>query len=120
MLAAAIRPTRSALERFVLPKPGEAPNTEAQRKGFFDLRFLGTAADGRQIRTKSGDRDPGYGSTAKMLGQAAACPRSTSIGRDGRRLLDTCHDFRRPTHSAADSALRINLQLVPIPQAVRP
>jgi short subunit dehydrogenase-like uncharacterized protein len=74
MLAAAIRPTRTALERFVLPKPGEGPTPEAQRKGFFDLRFLGTTADGRQIRTKvAGDRDPGYGSTGKMLGQAAAC-----------------------------------------------
>jgi short subunit dehydrogenase-like uncharacterized protein len=74
MLAAAIRPTRAALERFVLPKPGEGPSPEAQRKGFFDLRFLGTTADGRQIRTKvTGDRDPGYGSTGKMLGQAAAC-----------------------------------------------
>ena len=74
MLAAAIRPTRAALERFVLPKPGEGPSPEAQRKGFFHLRFLGTTADGRQIRTKvAGDRDPGYGSTGKMLGQAAAC-----------------------------------------------
>jgi short subunit dehydrogenase-like uncharacterized protein len=74
MLAAAIRPARAALERFVLPKPGEGPSPEAQRKGFFDLRFLGTTADGRQIRTKvTGDRDPGYGSTGKMLGQAAAC-----------------------------------------------
>jgi short subunit dehydrogenase-like uncharacterized protein len=74
MLAAAIRPARAALERFVLPKPGEGPSPEAQRRGFFDLRFLGTTADGRQIRTKvTGDRDPGYGSTGKMLGQAAAC-----------------------------------------------
>jgi short subunit dehydrogenase-like uncharacterized protein len=74
MLAGAIPPARAALERFVLPKPGEGPSAEAQRKGFFDLRFLGTTADGRQIRTKvTGDRDPGYGSTAKMLGQAAAC-----------------------------------------------
>jgi short subunit dehydrogenase-like uncharacterized protein len=74
MLAAAIRPARAALERFVLPKPGEGPSPEAQRKGFFDLRFVGTTADGRQIRTKvTGDRDPGYGSTGKMLGQAAAC-----------------------------------------------
>jgi short subunit dehydrogenase-like uncharacterized protein len=74
MLAAAIRPARAALERFVLPKPGEGPSPEAQRKGFFDLRFLGTTVDGRQIRTKvTGDRDPGYGSTGKMLGQAAAC-----------------------------------------------
>ena len=35
---------------------------------------VGTTAEGRQIRTKvTGDRDPGYGSTSKMLGQAAAC-----------------------------------------------
>ena len=74
MLAGAIRPARAALERFVLPKPGEGPSLEAQRKGFFDIRFLGTTLDGRQIRTKvTGDRDPGYGSTGKMLGQAAAC-----------------------------------------------
>jgi short subunit dehydrogenase-like uncharacterized protein len=73
MLAAALRPARAALER-LLPKPGEGPSPEAQRKGFFDLRFFGTTADGRQIRTKvTGDRDPGYGSTGKMLGQAAAC-----------------------------------------------
>jgi short subunit dehydrogenase-like uncharacterized protein len=74
MLAGAIGVARAVLERFVLPKPGEGPSPEAQRKGFFDLRFLGTTADGRQIRTKvTGDRDPGYGSTGKMLGQAAAC-----------------------------------------------
>ena len=74
MLAGAIQPARAALERFVLPKPGEGPSPEARRKGFFDLRFLGTTADGRQIRTKvTGDRDPGYGSTGKMLGQATAC-----------------------------------------------
>lgn len=74
MLAGAIGPLRAALERFALPKPGEGPSPEAQRKGSFDLRFFGTTVDGRQIRTKvTGDRDPGYGSTSKMLGQAAAC-----------------------------------------------
>ena len=74
MFAGAIGPLRTALERFVLPKPGEGPSPEAQRSGFFDLRFLGTTADGRRIRAKvTGDADPGYGSTGKMLGQAAAC-----------------------------------------------
>ena len=74
MLAGAIGPLRAGLERFVLPKPGEGPSPEAQRKGFYDLRFVGTTADGRQIRSKvTGDADPGYGSTGKMLGQAAAC-----------------------------------------------
>lgn len=74
MLAGAVGPVRAALERFVLPRPGQGPSAESQRSGFFDLRFSGTTADGRQIRTKvTGDRDPGYGSTGKMLGQAAAC-----------------------------------------------
>ncbi len=74
MFAAALPPARWALERFVLPAPGEGPSAEAQRKGFFDLRFLGTTGDGQQLRVKvTGDRDPGYGSTAKMLGQAGAC-----------------------------------------------
>ena len=74
LLAGAIGPLRAALERFVLPRPGEGPSPEAQLRGFFDMRFLGKTADGRSLRTKvTGDRDPGYGSTAKMLGQAAAC-----------------------------------------------
>ena len=74
LLASAIRPSRAALERFVLPKPGEGPSPDAQRTGYFDLRFLGTTASGQQLRIKvTGDRDPGYGSTGKMLGQAAAC-----------------------------------------------
>jgi short subunit dehydrogenase-like uncharacterized protein len=74
MVASALGPTRALLERYVLPKPGEGPSPEAQLKGFFDLRFFGRTDDGRVIRAKvTGDRDPGYGSTAKMLGEAAAC-----------------------------------------------
>lgn len=74
MLASAVSPTRRLLERFVLPAPGEGPSPEAQRKGFFDLRFVGRTARGEELRAKvTGDRDPGYGSTAKMLGEAAAC-----------------------------------------------
>ena len=74
MAASALPPARWALERFVLPAPGEGPSPEAQREGFFDLRFLGKTADGRSLRTRvTGDSDPGYGSTAKMLGQAGLC-----------------------------------------------
>jgi short subunit dehydrogenase-like uncharacterized protein len=69
---AALGPTRRALQRFVLPKPGEGPSPEAQEKGSFDLRFFGTTADGRTIRTRvTGDRDPGYSGTARMLSEAA-------------------------------------------------
>jgi short subunit dehydrogenase-like uncharacterized protein len=74
MVAGAVPPARWLLERFALPAPGEGPSPEAQEKGFFDLRFFGRTADGRTLRTKvTGDRDPGYGSTGKMLGEAAAC-----------------------------------------------
>jgi len=73
-MAAVIPPTRWAMEKFILPKPGEGPSQDAQEKGFYDLRFYGKTDSGQEIRCKvTGDQDPGYGSTAKMLGQAAAC-----------------------------------------------
>ncbi|MFM8518536.1 MAG: saccharopine dehydrogenase family protein, partial [Nevskiaceae bacterium] len=72
MLASAFGSTRTILERFVLPAPGEGPSPEAQLKGCFDLRFFGRTASGCAVRVKvTGDRDPGYGSTATMLGEAA-------------------------------------------------
>jgi short subunit dehydrogenase-like uncharacterized protein len=56
------------------PKPGEGPSREAREAGMYDLLFLGIAADGRQIRVGvTGDRDPGYGSTSKMISEAAVC-----------------------------------------------
>lgn len=71
MTFAAIKPTRQILEKYVVPKPGEGPDPEAQKKGFYDMRFIGKTASGKKIITKvTGDRDPGYGSTAKMLLQA--------------------------------------------------
>ncbi|MFA5939639.1 MAG: saccharopine dehydrogenase NADP-binding domain-containing protein [Sinimarinibacterium sp.] len=71
---ALLAPTRQLLERYVLPKPGEGPSPEAQEKGFFDIRLFGRTATGKTLQTKvTGDRDPGYGSTSKMLGEAAVC-----------------------------------------------
>jgi short subunit dehydrogenase-like uncharacterized protein len=86
MLASAAPPTRFMLERFVLPAVGEGPSARAQAKGFFDLRFFGRTRSGDTLQTKvTGDRDPGYGSTAKMLGEAAAmlalhCPKTRLKG----------------------------------------
>ena len=72
LAGAAIKPTRWVMENYLLPKPGEGPSPEAQEKGFYDLRFYGETKDGQKISTRvAGDRDPGYGSTAKMLAQAA-------------------------------------------------
>lgn len=84
MAAAAVPPTRWVLERF-LPGPGEGPSPEEQRNGFFDIRIFGRT-EGHTLQVKvTGDRDPGYGSTGKMLGQAGAClaldtPKATTPG----------------------------------------
>ena len=72
MAASLLGPVRSALSRFVLPKPGEGPSPASQAKGYFDLRFFGETKSGRRRTVKvTGDRDPGYGSTAKMMVAAA-------------------------------------------------
>lgn len=71
---AAIGPTRSALKRFVLPAPGEGPNAAARTNGYYKLWFCGEGADGEEMQAEVvGDRDPGYGSTSRMLGEAAVC-----------------------------------------------
>ena len=74
VLGASFAPTRKLLQKFVLPKPGEGPSPELQRSGFFNLMQIGTLPDGRIIRTRiTGDQDPGYGSTSKMLSESAVC-----------------------------------------------
>jgi short subunit dehydrogenase-like uncharacterized protein len=73
MLGASFAPTRALLARF-LPGPGEGPSPAEQEAGLWDMHFIGHTADGQVLRTRvHGDRDPGYGSTAKMLGEAALC-----------------------------------------------
>ncbi|MEM7062513.1 MAG: saccharopine dehydrogenase NADP-binding domain-containing protein [Cyanobacteria bacterium P01_B01_bin.77] len=72
--AMAFSPTRWLLENTLIPKSGEGPSQTAQEQGFYDLRFWGITAESQTIQVKvRGDRDPGYGSTAKILGQAGLC-----------------------------------------------
>ncbi|KLI65055.1 saccharopine dehydrogenase family protein [Aurantiacibacter marinus] len=74
MMGLAVPPIRWLLETKILPKPGEGPSEKEQLEGKFELVFLGTTPKGDTIACRvTGDRDPGYGSTAKMLSQAAAC-----------------------------------------------
>lgn len=56
------------------PKPGEGPSKEERETGFFDVLVIGKAADGREVRVSvTGDRDPGYGSTSKMIAESGVC-----------------------------------------------
>ncbi len=56
------------------PKPGEGPSKEERDNGMYDLLYVAIAPDGRQVRASvKGDRDPGYGSTSKMMAECAVC-----------------------------------------------
>jgi short subunit dehydrogenase-like uncharacterized protein len=56
------------------PKPGEGPSKEERESGRYDLLFVALAPDGGQVRVAvRGDRDPGYGSTSKMISECAIC-----------------------------------------------
>lgn len=95
MGAAAIGPMRNLMGRF-LPAPGEGPSPDKQEAGFYDLRFHGTTASGSEIMTKvTGDRDPGYGSTSKILGEAA-------ITLLGRSRSDVAGGFWTPATALGD------------------
>ncbi|QCS48785.1 saccharopine dehydrogenase [Picosynechococcus sp. PCC 11901] len=78
---AAIAP--GILEKIV-PAPGEGPSPSQQQAGFYDLRFWGTTASGETLMAKvTGDRDPGYGSTAKIIAQAGLCLAKDHLSRPG-------------------------------------
>jgi short subunit dehydrogenase-like uncharacterized protein len=56
------------------PKPGEGPSKEDRDSGHYDILFIGELPDdGRVECVVTGDKDPGYGSTSKMIAEAALC-----------------------------------------------
>ena len=56
------------------PKPGEGPSKEERDSGHYDILFVGEMGGGERIdAVVTGDRDPGYGSTSKMIAEAALC-----------------------------------------------
>ncbi|MEM7802659.1 MAG: saccharopine dehydrogenase NADP-binding domain-containing protein [Chloroflexota bacterium] len=84
MVMTAIPPLRAGLERFVLPAPGQGPTPKQQADGFYNMRFWGKTANGETLVTKvTGDMDPGYGSTAKMLGESAVLFREIPKSKKG-------------------------------------
>ena len=98
VLGASFSGTRKLLQKFVLPEPGEGPDAELQESGFFKLVQIGELPDGRLLRTQiTGDQDPGYGSTSKMLSECAVC-----LARDG---LDIGGGLWTPASSMARSLL---------------
>ncbi len=56
------------------PKPGEGPSKKEREEGMYDVLIIGESGDGKTIKVGvTGDRDPGYGSTSKIIAEAAVC-----------------------------------------------
>ncbi len=83
VLSASFSPTRGLLKR-LMPAPGEGPSEQDREQGFFNLMQIGRLADGTLIKTRiTGDRDPGYGSTSKMLAESAVCLARDELSGEG-------------------------------------
>jgi short subunit dehydrogenase-like uncharacterized protein len=94
-----------------VPKPGEGPSKEERETGYYDLLFVAIAPDGRQARAVvKGDRDPGYGSTSKMIAECAMCLLRDAAGTSagiwtpgaamGRKLIQRLEDHAGITFRA--------------------
>ena len=53
---------------------GEGPDKDERANGMYDVLFVGQADSGDLIKVSvKGDKDPGYGSTSKMIAESAVC-----------------------------------------------
>jgi short subunit dehydrogenase-like uncharacterized protein len=56
------------------PQPGDGPTKEERDAGHFDVLFVGLMGGGERVEAVvTGDTDPGYGCTSKMLAESALC-----------------------------------------------
>ena len=56
-----------------IPQPGEGPSKESREQGNYDLFFYADTDEGTLEARVTGDMDPGYGSTSKMIAESALC-----------------------------------------------
>ncbi len=55
-------------------QPGEGPSKEERETGHYDVLFSGSNDNGERLMASvKGDKDPGYGSTCKMISESAVC-----------------------------------------------
>ena len=55
------------------PKPGEGPSREKRENGNYDILFCADVDEEIIKISVTGDMDPGYGSTSKMITESAIC-----------------------------------------------
>ncbi len=72
--AALKRPRLRAWLRTKAPQPGEGPSAERRARGHWKVRFVAEHGDDKLVYVAADPAgDPGYQSTAKMLGESALC-----------------------------------------------
>jgi short subunit dehydrogenase-like uncharacterized protein len=87
--AQAIAGASAGLAKADGPKPGEGPSLEEREAGSYELLFTGmtppgaTPSDTKLQAVVTGDRDPGYGSTSKMIAETALCLLAETKVSDG-------------------------------------
>ena len=64
-----------------VPQPGEGPSQESREQGNYDVQFFADIDEGCIEARVTGDMDPGYGSTSKMITESAIC------------LIQDCNDL---------------------------
>ena len=66
--------SRALIQRYALPQPGQGPSAAEREAGRYEVLFTGqTAAGERLSAVVKGDKDPGYGSTSKLVSESALC-----------------------------------------------
>ena len=76
--------SRKYIIRKLLPKPGEGPNKTQQKNGFFKLFMHGLSSSGEILKMKiTGNQDPGYGSTSRMISEIAICLALDEVKTEG-------------------------------------
>ena len=94
-------PFTQGLALKLAPKPGEGPSREEQKKGYFEMLFLGEPPDGEMMHlVVKGEGDPGFTATSRMFAESGVC-----LAKDG---LDVQGGFWTPA-SAMGEALRKRL-----------
>jgi short subunit dehydrogenase-like uncharacterized protein len=70
------------------PKPGEGPSAEVRAKGHWKVRFVAAGGEHERLVYVVADEhgDPGYASTAKMLGESALCLARDALSAPGGLL----------------------------------
>jgi short subunit dehydrogenase-like uncharacterized protein len=101
--AASLGPTRAMLNKLFLPQPGEGPTKKQREKGCFEMILVGKHPEDYRLDIRArvtGDRDPGYGATCRMLGESAVC-----LALDGERLT-VAGGFWTPASAMGDLLLK--------------